>query len=97
MLVEDAGDVVRMDAVDGERKDAETPLPRRYQPHARKPRQLRDAVFGERRLMRLDRIEAEMLDVIERRCEADRAGDIGRAGLKPCRRVLESRLLESYI
>ena len=68
--------------------------PAPHQAHARHARQAVDAVAGELRLVRGDRVAAQPLDVVERAGEADRAGDVGRAGLEAVRRLLEGRLLE---
>ena len=44
-----------------------------------------------------DGVAPELLDEIDRGAEADRAGDVRRAGLEPVRRLLELGLLEGDV
>ena len=47
--------------------------------------------------MRMDRVEAELLDPVDRGMEPDRADDVRRARLEPRRRIEEGRLLERHL
>ena len=82
-LVEHRADVVRVHAVDDEREHARL-LARRVPIDADAGDRVeqRRAVREQLRLVARDALEAEAVEPVDRRAEADRAGDVGRARLE---------------
>ena len=87
--VEHGADIVRVDALDIERKHADAPLSAGHDIDPRNARYPIDRVAGQRLLVLADRLAADPLDKVAGDAEPDRAGDIRGAGLEAVRRVLE--------
>jgi len=93
--VKDLRDVVRVNAVDVERHDARPPVSRRpIQREAVDLAEAAECIRGELVLVRLDRLEPDLGDVVERDAKAVRLRDRGRAGLELVRQLVPARAFE---
>src|SRR5712691_6141290 len=84
-----------MDVLDVEGDDARASL--RWRSEDAHPRQLGEAlerVGGEGVLVRLDRLDADLGQVVDRGAHADRFGDWGRAGLELVWELVPGRLFD---
>src|SRR5437016_648249 len=97
MLIEDLSDIVRMHALQVEGQNTESPLTGIEQFEPRDPRQPVDAVAGQSLLMFENVVTSELLDEVDRRTKADRAGDVRRPRFEPVRRLLVLGLLEGDV
>src|SRR3954454_9520089 len=97
LQVEDLRDVVRMDVLEVERDDAGATIGgRAVEPDARHLRQAAERVGGELVLVRLDRVEPDSLEIVDRRAEADRLRHRRRARLELVRQLAPGCFLEAY-
>ena len=94
--VEDLRDVVGMDPLHVERDDPRAPVGgRAVERHARDLGELAERVLRELVLVLRDLVQADRLEVVDRRAEADRLGDRRRARLELVRQLAPRRLVRA--
>ncbi len=94
MVIEHGTEIVGVDAIEDERHHA-GPLARPADQAQTADRlEARDRRLDQSGFMALDHRPIELVDVVERRRQADRLGRSRRAGLEPARRIVERRAFE---
>ena len=95
MLIGEGGEIVRMHAFHHETDERPALVLRAEHAHSGQFGELFGGISGQLRIVRENRRSSDALEIINRRGQSDRSGDVGRASLEAVRRFLECALLQS--